>query len=84
LSVRDEDMNKAELVLIRNFRDGTKEVLHRACVPLTELKSAASVFVDGLSKKLNLNFEEQDYRTAKTLDDFHQLTTNYGWSMKVK
>ena len=84
LSVRDEAASMGELVLIRTFRDGTKEILHRARVPLNELQNAASIFVDGLSKKLDVNFEEQDYRMAKTIDEFKQITTKYGWVMNSK
>ena len=75
LSVRDEAASLGELVLIRTLRDGTKEILHRARVHLNELQNAASIFVDGLSKKLGLNFEEQDYRMVKTIDEFKQITT---------
>ncbi|HSY44023.1 MAG TPA: hypothetical protein VK811_08925 [Candidatus Acidoferrum sp.] len=81
LSVRNELLDKAELVLVRFFRDGGKEVLHRAHIPLKEVKEAAHFIINGLSKEFHLDFLEQDFHTARTLDDFHALTSKYGWKM---
>jgi len=82
LSVRDEYLKTAELVLIRSLHDGRKEILHRANVPLTELENAAHIFVDGLTKQFHLTFEEQNYENVKKLQEFHKITEKYGWSMK--
>lgn len=81
LSVRNEQSKTAEIVLLRSFRDGSKEILHRADLPLAELENAASVFVDGLTKKLNLDFEEQNFQMTKTLDEFNKIASAYGWHM---
>ena len=80
LSVRDENESKAELVLIRSQRDGTKETLHRAIVSLGELDEAASIFSVGLAKKFGLDFEEQDFTAVRTLEEFRAISQKYGWS----
>jgi hypothetical protein len=81
LAVRDEMERRVELVLIRSQRDGTKEELHRAAVPIGELDEAASVFSVGLAKKFGLDFEEQDFSAVRTLEEFRALSQKYGWSL---
>jgi hypothetical protein len=81
LSVRDEVDGHVELVLIRAYRDGTKDELHRARVRVAVADDAAGVFSRGLAQKFGLTFEEQDYRAARSLEQFHVLTQKYGWSM---
>jgi hypothetical protein len=81
LSVRDEVDARVELVLVRAFRDGAKEELHRARVRIGEADDAASIFSRGLAQNFGLDFETQDYTTARSLEQFHVLTQEYGWSM---
>jgi len=81
LSVRDEIDDQVELVLVRAFRDGTKEKLHRASVRIDEADEAANIFSRGLSQKFGLDFEEQDYTSTRSLGQFHVLIQKYGWSM---
>ena len=81
LSVRDEVDDRVELVLVRAFRDGTKEELHRARVRVCEVDDAAGILSRGLAQKFGLDFEEQDYSTARSLEQFHISTQKYGWSM---
>jgi len=81
LSVRDEIDDRVELVLVRAFRDGTKEELHRAKVPVSDVNDAVGIFSRGLAQKFELDFEEQDYTTARNLEQFHVLIKKYGWSM---
>jgi hypothetical protein len=82
LSVRDEQSKMAQLVLVRSFRDGSKEILRRAEVPLIELETAAHFISDRLTKELGLNFEEQNFQMARTLNDFNRLAAEYGWSVR--
>lgn len=82
LSVRDEPSNRAQVVLVRSFRDGAKEILHRAEVPFSEVESASQILTGGLKEKLNLNFEEQDFQTARTLSDFNRIASRHGWHIK--
>ena len=81
LSVRDEVDRNVELILVRSFRDGTKEELHRARVRVCDVDNAAGIFSRGLADKYGLDFEEQDYMTARSLEEFRVLTQKYGWSM---
>ena len=82
LTVRDKVDHKAELVLVRLQRNGTKEELHRAAVPIEELDKAASIFSVGLAKKFGLDFEEQDFSAVRTLEEFRALSQKYGWSLQ--
>jgi hypothetical protein len=82
LAVRDEMERKVELVLIRSHRDGTKEELHRAAVPIGEVDEAASIFSVGLAKKFGLDFEEQDFSAVRTLEEFRALSRKYGWALQ--
>lgn len=81
LSVRNETENWSELALVRSFSDGKKEVLHRAKVSIAELTNAASIFTKGLIEKLGLDFEMQDFQTARTFETFRELAKKYGWSL---
>jgi len=53
LSVRDEIDGRVELVLVRSFRDGTKEELHRARISIGEADDAASIFHSASHKSLD-------------------------------
>jgi len=81
LTVRDEAEQKCEIVLLRSYRDGSKEELHRARVPISKTDEAAQIFVAGLSKKVNAEFEEQNYSAAKTLAELNALAHIHGWHM---
>ena len=82
LSVRNSANARAEIVVLRTYHDGTKEELHRADVSISEVENASSIFVSGLSQRFSLDFEEQDYTHARTLEEFKQLTSEHGWGMQ--
>jgi hypothetical protein len=82
LSVRDEKQHSAELVLLLEQRDGAKEEMHRVQVKLHALEGYARVFWEGLEEEHGIEFEEQDFSAVRTVEEFDQAVTEYGWSGK--
>jgi hypothetical protein len=81
LSARDELSGCVEFAVILAERNGDKQELTRFSIPLAEARGAAQLWIDGLSKRFNLNFEEQDYSSIRTREAFNAQTQKYGWSM---
>ena len=81
LSVRDEVTGRVEVVVLLAERNGNKHEMTRFSISLVEVRGAAKIWVDGLSKRFNLDFEEQDYSAICTQDEFNDETQKYGWSM---
>jgi len=80
LSARDEKKQAVELVLLLEQRNGDKQEMHRAQVKVAAADGYARVFVDGLEEEHGLDFEEQDFTTVRTTEEFDRAVTAYGWS----
>ncbi len=79
LGVRNEREQVVELVLLLEERSGEKQEMHRAQAKLAAADGYASVFVNGLTKKLALDFEKQDFSAVRTPEEFEQAVAAYGW-----
>ena len=82
LSVRDESTGRAEVVVLLTERNGDKTDMHRFSIPTDQARNAGRDWAAGLTKRFALDFDEQDYSTVRTADDFHAATQKYGWTMQ--
>lgn len=82
LGARDETKQAVELVLLLEARNGDKQEMHRAQVKIAAADGYARVFVNGLEKEHDLDFEEQDFTAVRTAEEFNRAVTAYGWSGK--
>jgi len=81
MSARRESANVIEFLVVLQQRSGDKEILKALDVNASVFDGVAAKFVDGLSAKHGLDFEEQDFSSCRTLAAFDAEAARFGWSM---
>jgi hypothetical protein len=82
LSVRDQRAQRFELVILLEERGGSKSEMARVSGPMGGVENVAADSRQFLEKRFGLDFDEQDYTAARTLEEFDALTVKHGWSMR--
>jgi hypothetical protein len=78
LSSYNPETEIVDLVLLLEEKNGDKTEMTRLEAKLNKADRVAQIFVDGLCESYQLDFEEQDYSSARTLEHFETLFQSYG------
>jgi hypothetical protein len=68
-----------ELLILRQRRDGSKDVLKHYDVDPSAFDRVAATFVEGLAEQHGISFEEQDFRGCRSAEQFENIAANFGW-----
>ena len=78
LTARDLDLNVIDLVLVLEEKSGDRSELKHLHINLETIDKYARTFADALASKFDIEFQEQDYSSAKTNADFRKLINQFG------
>lgn len=83
MSCRLEPSQSIKLLVILQQRNGDKEVLASLEVSAAAFDEVVSGIVNGLVKQYDLDFQEQDFSTCRTLDEFKIASQQFGWTWSM-
>ena len=78
MSARHAEGDVYELVIVLQNGDRTKQVLKHLELQ-GGVDGTARVFVRGLSQEYGIDFEEQDFSSCRSADEFEAAADRYGW-----
>ena len=82
LTTRNHTDGTIEFVLLIESRDGEKEEMHRCRVKGKAMDGYARLFCKGLEDEHDIEFEEQDFSSVHSQEDFDKMAIRYGWSSR--
>jgi len=80
LSVRRDDTQTVEFVLLREVPGQAKVVAIHAEGPVSKFEQSTRGVLDRLGRKLNISFEQFDLRAVTNFDEFNAKIAAFGWS----
>ncbi len=78
MSARHAEGDVYELMIVLQNADGGKQVLKHLTLQ-GGVERTARGFVDGLSREYGIDFEEQDFSSCHSLQEFEVVARRYGW-----
>jgi hypothetical protein len=67
-----------ELMIVLQNADGAKQVLKHLKLQ-GGVERTARVFIDGLAREYDLEFEEQDFSSCRSPEEFEAVAARHGW-----
>jgi hypothetical protein len=82
MAASHEDEKSIELLIVLQQHDGSKQVLKHYDLDAAAFDRVAATFVEGLAEQHGLSFEEQDFRSCRTAEQFEAQVARFGWTSK--
>ena len=78
MSARHAENDVYELMIVLQNADRSKQVLKHLTLQ-GGVERTARGFVDGLSREYDIEFEEQDFSSCHSPEEFEVVARRYGW-----